>query len=93
MASIAKRPNGRWMARYREFPGGPQKSKTFDRKVDATRWLTDVEHRLHVGSYVDPKAGQVTVASYAVEWTARRQWRPATAERIDAAMKQAGLIN
>ncbi|MGI8757502.1 MAG: tyrosine-type recombinase/integrase [Acidimicrobiales bacterium] len=87
MASISRRPNGRWMARYREFPGGPQKSKTFDRKVDATRWLTDVEHRLLSGSYIAPEAGQVTVASYAVEWTARRQWRPATAERIERELR------
>ena len=42
MASIDKRPNGRWRARYRERPGGPQKARHFDRKVDAERFLAGV---------------------------------------------------
>ncbi len=33
MASISRRPSGSWQARYRAVPGGPQKSKTFERKV------------------------------------------------------------
>ncbi len=37
MASIDKRPNGRWRARYRERPGGPQRARHFDRKADAER--------------------------------------------------------
>ena len=39
MASIDKRPDGRWRARWREFPGGPQRTKHFPRKVDAQRHL------------------------------------------------------
>ena len=82
MASIDRRPDGKWRARWREYPGGPQRSKHFDRKVDAQRFLTEVEHRLLTGSYTPPAAGQITVADYAAEWTARRHWRASTADRV-----------
>ncbi len=35
MASIDRRANGKYLARWREFPNGPQKTKQFARKVDA----------------------------------------------------------
>jgi hypothetical protein len=37
MASIDRRPNGQWRARWREYPGGPQRMKQFARKIDAQR--------------------------------------------------------
>ena len=39
MASIDKVPSGRWRARYRD-PQGGSRSKTFDRKRDAERFLS-----------------------------------------------------
>ncbi len=39
MASIEKRPDGRYRARWREYPGGPQRAQHFDRKSDAQRFL------------------------------------------------------
>src|ERR671911_2870095 len=87
MASIDKRPDGRWRARWREYPSGPQKSKHFARKVDAQRFLVDVEHRLLSGSYTPRSAGQVTVTDYATEWTGRRHWRPATADRVERELR------
>ena len=39
MASIDKRANGRYLARWREYPGAPQKTRTFRRKKDAERFL------------------------------------------------------
>ena len=38
MASITKRPDGRWRARYRDETG-KEIAKHFDRKVDGQRWL------------------------------------------------------
>ena len=35
---VQKRQSGRWMARYRA-PDGKTRSKTWDRKTDAERWL------------------------------------------------------
>lgn len=45
MASIAKRPNGQWRARYRD-DSGREHSRHFARKTDAHRWL-DEEVRGH----------------------------------------------
>jgi hypothetical protein len=43
MASIKRRPDGRWRARYRD-PAGKEHAKHFARRVDAERFLTTVEH-------------------------------------------------
>ena len=63
MASIEKRVRGgqvRWYMRYRD-PAGVQRNKTFDRKVDAERFLTTVESAKLTGSYIDPAASRLTV--------------------------------
>lgn len=80
MASIDKRPDGRYRARWREYPGGPQKTKSFARKGDAERWLTKVQHDLLTGVYVAPEAGRVTVEEYYRTWVARMAaaWRLST---------------
>jgi len=88
VASIDKRPNGQWRARWREYPGGPQRAKHFPRKVDAERHLVDVQHRLMTGAYVAPQAGAMTVAAYAQEWAARRSWEPATRDRIERELRR-----
>ena len=63
--SIDKRPNGTYRARWREIPGGPQKTATFDRKIDALRHLTAMNAALLHGTYVDPAAGKLRVKGYA----------------------------
>jgi integrase len=74
MASITKLGDGRYRARWRT-PDGASRSKTFDRKGDAERHLTTVEHDKLVGGYVDPKKGRTTVADYWVVWSERQPWR------------------
>jgi hypothetical protein len=51
MASIDKRRDGRWRARWREYPGGPQRSQHFARKVDAERQLDIIRGELARGTY------------------------------------------
>lgn len=87
MASVDKRPNGQWRARWREYPGGPQRAQHFGRKVDAERHLVDVQHRVLTGTYTAPSAGQVTVEAYAQEWLARRTWAPATRDRVERELR------
>lgn len=87
MASVEKRSTGKYLARWREFPGGPQKYRTFARKVDAEHFLVDVQHRLLTGTYTAPSAGQVTVAAYAADWLARRSWAPSTHDRIERELR------
>jgi integrase len=78
VASIKKRPDGRWRARYRD-PAGKEHARHFDRKVDAERFLTSVEHSKLTGGYVDPRAGRVTFTDWAEQWQGGQVWRPNTA--------------
>lgn len=78
MAYVEKRGPGRWRARYRG-PDGRERSKTFERRVDAQQWLDRVHGDLARGEYVDPwEARRVTVASYAEQWMALQPWRQST---------------
>ncbi len=78
MASIDRRPDGRWRARWREYPAGPQRTKHFPRKLDAEQHLVRVQHDLMTGSYIDPAKSRTTVEDYYAVWEARQPWRPAT---------------
>lgn len=75
MASIDKRTDGKWRARWREYPGGPQRTKHFARKIDAEQFLVGVQADLQRGSYVDPAKGRTTVDDYFRAWFARQPWR------------------
>lgn len=87
MASSDRRPNGKWRARYRLHPGGPQRAKHFERKIDAERFLTRVQEQLLDGSYVDPSAGQVSFGEYAASWQAGQVHRPTTVAQVDAHLR------
>src|SRR5262249_41015667 len=67
MASIKRRPDGSYRARYRDAEGR-EKSKHFERKIDAQRWLDGVTASLVRGDYVDPKAGKIAFGEYATRW-------------------------
>lgn len=86
MASVAKRPDGRWRARYRDG-AGKEHSRHFGRKVDAQRWLDEVTAAVVTGQYVDPRAGKITVAAYGLAWAAHQPWRPKTRDRVDGSLR------
>jgi integrase len=77
MASIDKRPNGRWRARWRD-PNGLQKARHFRRKTDAERWLVHVEHSKLTAAYVDPAAGRTPFRRYVQARVERQPWRAST---------------
>jgi integrase len=87
MASITKRPDGKWRARWRETPGGPQKARHFDRKMDAERFLDGVRGDLVRGTYVDPRAGLVTFGEFAEAWRARQVHRPSTVDQVESYLR------
>lgn len=80
MASIDKRPNGQWRARWREYPGGPQRAQHFARKVEAERFLDTVRGEMVRGTYVDPDAGKQTFEAFADEWAAAQDWKASSRE-------------
>jgi hypothetical protein len=86
MASIKKRPDGRWRARYRD-PAGKEHAKHFKRKIDAERWLDGMRAQLVRGDYIDPKAGRVTYRQWVAEWTAAQLWRPKTISTAEFALR------
>jgi integrase len=67
MASIAKRPDGQWRARYRD-PAGKEHARHFARKVDARRWLDEVTASLVSGTHVTPRTARTTVAQWCDTW-------------------------
>jgi integrase len=82
--NIAKRPDGQWRARYRD-EAGKEHSKHFDRKKDGERWLDEQTASMVTGTYVDPKAGEITFERFFADWAARQVWVPGT----DRAMRLA----
>jgi len=87
MASIARRPDGQWRARYRDA-AGKEHARHFARKVDAQRWLDEVNASVLTGAYVDPKAGRITLRDYATTWQASHVGRDHTASNIDVALRR-----
>jgi integrase len=67
MASIKKRPNGKWRARYRDG-SGKEHARHFERRVDAQRWLDGSTAELVTGTWVEPKARKVTVDQWCDQW-------------------------
>lgn len=87
MASVKKRTNGRWRARYRD-QDGKERARHFDRKVDAQKWLDDKTAALVTGQYVDPSAGKVTFHEYAEQWrTDQLHHRPSTASQAECRLR------
>ena len=73
----------RWYARYRT-PDGEQRSETFDRKVDAERFLVEVESSKLRGSFVDPRRSGVLVGAWATDWlAAQADLPPSTRARYE----------
>lgn len=87
MASIQKRPDGRWRARYRD-DAGKEHARHFGRKVDAQGWLDEVTASVVTGTYVAPKAGNITFRAYAEEWRANQVYRPQTGELVELVLRK-----
>ena len=87
MAHIQKRAPGRWRARYRDL-AGRERSKTFDRRIDAERWLAGVEADLLRGAWVDPRLGRMMFAEHAARvLEAKLNVRPSTKARDESYMR------
>jgi hypothetical protein len=91
MASIDRYPttNGvRWRARWRT-PDGGSRSKVFPRRVDAERFLIQLEQAKLRGAYVDPAAGRVLLSEYGEKWRVNQvQHRPSTRARVEGDLRK-----
>ncbi len=87
MASIKKRPDGAWRARYRD-DAGKEHARHFGRRVDAQRWLDEQTAAIVTGQYVNPKAGRTTVREYAALWERSQVGRTQTLRNRDVALRR-----
>ncbi len=86
MASIKKRPDGKWRARYRD-PDGREHARHFERRVDAQTWLDGVTSTMVRGDYVDPNAGRVLLRDFAAAWMASQTSNESTREQIESRLR------
>ena len=87
MANIAKRPDGRWRARYRDS-AGREHSRHFKRKVDAQRWLDEVTTAVTTGMYVDPGRSRITVGEWSGRWLKTKvDLKPSTRARYEGLLR------
>ncbi|HUR23536.1 MAG TPA: hypothetical protein VMZ73_06660 [Acidimicrobiales bacterium] len=87
MASIDKRSSGGYRARWREYPGGPQKTRQFDRKGEAQLFLDALRGDLARGVYVDPAGGRTTFRTYADQWRVAQVHRPDTSAQAESYLR------
>ena len=81
-----KVPTG-WRARYRT-PEGGSRMRTFKRREGAVRFLNETRSAIDRGTFVDPKAGRVTVARWWELYRVQVPKRPTTAARDLAVMRR-----
>lgn len=76
-----KLPSGRWQARYQIQGVWRTAPETFRTKGLADSWLAGTRTELERGTWIDPEAGKVPLADYAMQWLADRpDLRPRTRE-------------
>jgi integrase len=84
--SVRKLASGRWQARYRA-PEGDQITAptTFRSRVDASRFLAEVETEMEAEAWRDPRRGAVTLRTYSSTWLAERtvRGRPLARRTLD----------
>ncbi len=76
-----------WQARY-SGPDGKERSKRFERRVDAERWLSTNSADIARGLWIDPDAGHIAFGDYACSWQKIQVHRPSTAEWIDIYLRR-----
>ncbi|MGI8954861.1 MAG: tyrosine-type recombinase/integrase [Nocardioidaceae bacterium] len=83
MASINKRPNGTWRARYRD-DGGREHARHFRRKTDAQAWIDEQTAKLVAGAHVTPRLARTTVGEWCDTWIeGYRGHRPTTVRQAE----------
>jgi len=84
MASIKRRQDGKYRARYRD-DADKEHARHFARRVDAQRWLDEQTAKLVSGTHIEPRQSRTTVAEWCDTWLA------GYAGRRDSTVTQAGV--
>jgi len=86
MASIKKRPDGIWRARYRD-ENNQEHAGHHATKAAAQRWLDEQTASIVTGMYVDPKAGRITFREYAESWRKAQVHRAGTTISVEQQLR------
>ncbi len=89
MAHIRRHPvdQSKWQIRYID-PGGRERSKTFRRKVDADRFLIQVEAQKQRGEWIDPDLSATPFSDWAHGWiTTRTHLKPKTLDGYQSLLR------
>ena len=71
--ALRRLPSGRWQARYRDATGRLRAAPaTFASRVDAERYLAQMDLDQVRGGWIDPDAGAVAWSTYVEQWLAER---------------------
>ena len=66
-----------WKVRYRD-PDRVERARTFTKKTDAENFASSIETDILRGDYVDPRAGKVSLDTWAEKWAAGLSVKPKT---------------
>lgn len=72
--------------RYRAYFTGvdkKQRSKSFDRKLDADRWLEDQASARNRGEWIAPERARLTVANMWDTWISTKHLKPSTRDTYE----------
>jgi integrase len=72
----------RWLASYQDT-AGRRHAKSFDKKVDAERYLALMGADVARGAWVDPALGRTKFGGYASEWLASQTFDVSTREQVE----------
>ncbi len=75
--AIKQEANGKWRARYRG-PDHKERSKRFDTKNEAKRWLSVEQANMIRGEWVDPRAAKRNFGAVAEQWLDVHGGKPST---------------
>ncbi len=90
MASAAKRPNGKWLGRYRG-PDGKERTRTCATKSDALRRALEQERKVRKMDWTDPVLSRITVAEWCEQWREIWHVKPKTRASYDSLLETAVL--
>jgi integrase len=76
----------RWQARYLD-PEGRERTRAFDRKQEADRFLTAVAADVLRGTYIDPQGGRVTFREFADAWLVAQTFTETTRETTELRLR------
>jgi integrase len=77
----------RWRVRYMD-PSGAEHSKSFRVRADAEAFLDTTAADVRRGTWIDPGAGKITLASFAGDWLAMQTFEPSTREAVEMRLRK-----